>query len=390
MPDDSAAVPQSPSTTASGPRPANGFEGAAVSIQSVSKSFGKVKAVDNVSLDVSAGEFIALLGPSGSGKTTLFMTIAGFETAEQGRVVVGGREVTRAPAYDRGFGMVFQRYALFPHMNVAENVAYPLKMRRVPAAERRRQVSDVLELLDLDTMAHRRPDQISGGQQQRVALARALVFRPPVLLMDEPLAALDRKLREQVQLEIRRLHRELGTTILYVTHDQEEAMVLADRVCVMRDGHLLQVGTPAHLYDQPDDAFVAGFLGRTNFVPATLVDVTGSTAHVEAGGRRHRCTVPQGSPLARDSTRPVQLAIRPEQVTVTPVADVDAAHDQLAGRVTEIIFTGATTTVRADVGFTHIEAAMVTDERSRRLAEGDPVAVAWSPDQARVYPGTDD
>lgn len=367
---------------------ASKYEGAEVTIEGLSKSYGQVRAVDDVSLDVAGGEFVALLGPSGSGKTTLFMTIAGFERAQSGRVVVGGRDVTKAPAYARGFGMVFQRYALFPHMSVAENVAYPLKMRRVPGAQRRQQVQEALELLDLGGMARRRPDQISGGQQQRVALARALVFRPPVLLMDEPLAALDRKLREQVQLEIRRLHRELGTTILYVTHDQEEAMVLADRVCVMRDGKLLQFGTPEHLYDQPADAFVAGFLGRTNFLPATLVGVSGGTAEVEAGGRRYPCALPDGSPLAGVSgASPVQLTVRPEQITVTPQAE--ASGDQISGRLTEIIFTGATTTVRADVGFAQLDAAMVTDARSQRLREGDPVAVSWPAGQARVYPAED-
>jgi ABC-type Fe3+/spermidine/putrescine transport system ATPase subunit len=310
------------------------------------------------------------------------MTLAGFEHAEDGRILVGERDVTAAAAYDRGFGMVFQRYALFPHMSVADNVGYPLKMRRASYEARRKLVNEALEMVDLTGFGTRRPDQLSGGQQQRVALARALVFRPSVLLMDEPLAALDRKLREQVQLEIRRLHRELGTTILYVTHDQEEAMVLADRMSVMRDGRLLQLGTPAELYDRPADTFVAGFLGRTNFVEGTLAKVTGDTAEVTVGDRVLRATMPNNSPLDGNSSNgsTIHLAVRPEQMQL----QLDGTG--IPGTVSEIIFTGATTSVRVHLGFASVDVAMMTDSRSRNLREGDHVNVSWSAEQARVYP----
>ncbi|WP_131104650.1 ABC transporter ATP-binding protein [Ornithinimicrobium sufpigmenti] len=354
------------------------FNGAAVKISGVSKSYGSVKAVDDVSLDVAGGEFLSLLGPSGSGKTTLFMTIAGFEKAQAGRIQVAGRDVTNAPPYNRGFGMVFQRYALFPHMTVAQNVAYALKMRGIKSVERERMVSEALEMVDLIGYGPRRPDQLSGGQQQRVALARALVYRPKVLLMDEPLAALDRKLREQVQLELRRLHKELGITVLYVTHDQEEAMVMSDRVCVMRDGRLLQVGRPTELYDDPIDSFVAGFLGRSNFLPATLINVADGRATVKLGDATVPVHIPSSGSLPSVGSR-VHVAVRPEHVNLT-------AGSGIPGQIAETIFTGATTSIRVDLGFGFIDSTMVTDSRTRAFREGDSVTVTWADGAAKAYP----
>ncbi len=229
-----------------------------------------MKALDGVTLDVAAGEFIALLGPSGSGKTTLLMTIAGFEMPSEGYVRVDGRDVTHLPPNQRNLGMVFQRYALFPHMNVRDNIGFPLRMRGLGEAERRKRAETALATVGLEGYGDRFPAQLSGGQQQRIALARAIVYEPPVLLMDEPLSALDKNLRERMRLEIKRLQKQLGITVVFVTHDQEEALVMADRIAVLDHGQLVQEGPPQALYDRPANAFVAGFLGETNFLPGVV------------------------------------------------------------------------------------------------------------------------
>ena len=231
-------------------------------IEGASKSFGEVAALADVSLGVSAGEFVTILGPSGSGKTTLLKVIAGFETADTGRILVDGADVTDLDPAQRNIGMVFQNYALFPHMSVARNVAYPLAMRRMAKAEIDRRVAEALDMVELAGMAERLPKQLSGGQQQRVALARATVFQPRLLLLDEPFGALDRKLREQMQLEVRRLQRRLGLTTLFITHDQEEALVMSDRIAVMDKGRLQQVGLPHEIYEAPANPFIADFIGE--------------------------------------------------------------------------------------------------------------------------------
>ncbi|RWE36066.1 MAG: ATP-binding cassette domain-containing protein, partial [Mesorhizobium sp.] len=217
--------------------------------------YGRFTALHDVSIDVEAGEFLALLGPSGSGKSTMLMAIGGFNIPTSGDVIINDEVVTQKAPHLRNVGIVFQRYALFPHMTVWENVAYPLRRRRIASAEVAKEVTQALEMVSLETLAHRFPAELSGGQQQRVALARALVFHPPVLLMDEPLGALDRKLRQQLQMELKKLHRSLGTTIILVTHDQEEALSMADRVAVMAEGRLLQIGTPTELYCHPNSPF---------------------------------------------------------------------------------------------------------------------------------------
>lgn len=236
-------------------------------VERVAKEFGSVRAVDNVSLDVRAGEFLTLLGPSGSGKTTLLMMVAGLTMPSSGEIWIGDENATSKPPYERDIGMVFQNYALFPHMTVADNVAFPLRMRRVRPSEIARRVVAALETVRLPQMGDRFPRQLSGGQQQRVALARALVFNPSVLLMDEPLGALDKKLREHVQFELKQLHTSLNITVLYVTHDQDEALTMSDRICLMRDGRIEQLGTPHELYRQPRTHFAADFLGESNFLP---------------------------------------------------------------------------------------------------------------------------
>jgi putative spermidine/putrescine transport system ATP-binding protein len=240
--------------------------GAAVEIRSLAKSFGDFKALDDINLDIAAGEFLTLLGPSGSGKTTLLQAIAGFVRPSSGSIRVGGEELLLKPPHKRNIGMVFQSYALFPHMNVARNVAYPLRVRGVGKAEVEERVLKALATVQLEHLKDRAVTKLSGGQRQRVALARAIVFEPDILLMDEPLSALDKKLREQMQIEIRRLHDRLGTTTILVTHDQREALSISDRVAVINGGKLMQVGTPIEVYDRPRTKFVADFIGETAFV----------------------------------------------------------------------------------------------------------------------------
>ncbi|MES2715993.1 MAG: ABC transporter ATP-binding protein [Pseudomonadota bacterium] len=282
---------------------------ALIQIRQLSKLYpgATVPAVDGVSLDIEAGEFITLLGPSGSGKTSTLMLLAGFEQATAGHILLDGQPIERLPAHQRGMGVVFQSYSLFPHMTVAQNVAFPLQVRKLPAAEVAAKVAAVLDTVRLGHLAQRRPAQLSGGQQQRVALARALVFAPRVVLMDEPLSALDKKLREEMQLEIRRLHRTLGVTMVFVTHDQAEAMTLSDRVAVFNHGRIVQLATPQQLYDAPADVFVAGFIGDNNHL-AGQADGAGGLR--TAGGLRLQ---------ARDTTGPAgggqaTLCVRPEHL----------------------------------------------------------------------------
>ncbi len=235
-------------------------------IRNVSKFFGQFRAVNDICLDIRNGEFLTLLGPSGSGKTTLLMMIAGFLDISKGEIALDGASISDVPAEKRNFGMVFQGYALFPHMTVRDNVGYALSVRKRPADEIRNRVDEMLELVQLQEFADRKPGQLSGGQQQRVALARALCFAPPVLLLDEPLGALDKKLRVEVQEQLKDIHRRVGTTFIYVTHDQEEALSMSDRIVIMRDGAIEQVGTPKELYERPINQFTASFLGKSNFI----------------------------------------------------------------------------------------------------------------------------
>ena len=235
-------------------------------IRDVSKMFGTFRAVDGVTLDIEKGEFLTLLGPSGSGKTTLLMMIAGFLDITNGDIALDGASIAQVPAEKRNFGMVFQGYALFPHMSVRDNIGYALSVRKRPASEIKARVDEMLDLVQLQEFADRKPTQLSGGQQQRVALARALCFAPPVLLLDEPLGALDKKLRVEVQEQLKDIHRRVGTTFIYVTHDQEEALSMSDRIVIMRDGAIEQVGTPNELYERPATKFAASFLGKSNFI----------------------------------------------------------------------------------------------------------------------------
>jgi ABC-type Fe3+/spermidine/putrescine transport system ATPase subunit len=291
--------------------------GKPLSVTGLRKTYGGVTAVDEVSMEIAAGEFVTFLGSSGSGKTTTLMMIAGFCEPDSGSVVVGGRDVTRLAPQKRGLGFVFQQYLLFPHMTVWENVAFPLQLRGVPKAELRRRVGETLEMAGLNGMARRRPRELSGGQQQRVALCRALVYRPPVILMDEPLGALDKKLRDQLQTEIKRIQRELGLTVIYVTHDQEEALVLSDRIAVMRDGRIDQFDTPRELFEGPRTPFVADFLGAANFLAGSVEERASehTLVRLDTGG------LLKARPLTDVDGGRVRAAIQPGRIGLCPADD---------------------------------------------------------------------
>src|SRR5258707_12053139 len=287
--------------------------GASVSLDNLERRYDRVAAVAGVSLDILSGEFLTLLGPSGSGKSTTLMMIAGFETPTGGDIAIDGKSVVVMPPYRRNIGMVFQNYALFPHLTAADNIGFPLKQRGVGKAEREKLVREALALMQLPDHGERYPRQLSGGQQQRVALARAIVFKPRLLLMDETLGALDKQLRENLQLEMRRLHADLGITFIYVTHDQEEALTMSDRIAVMNAGLVAQVGRPEDLYDRPSSRFVAGFIGESNFLPAIVRGMEDDVVVAEYEGAIVRALCP-GRPAAGEK---VMLTTRPESLRFT-------------------------------------------------------------------------
>ncbi len=352
--------------------------GAAVSISKLRKAYGSVVAVNDVSLDLKPGEFVALLGPSGSGKSTILMSIAGFETPTSGEILLDGRPITDLPPHRRNIGVVFQRYALFPHMTVADNVAYPLRRRGVQREEIRSEVVRALDMVGLAGLGARYPAQLSGGQQQRVALARSLVFRPPVLLMDEPLGALDRKLRQQMQIEIKMLHRDLGTTIVFVTHDQEEALSMADQVAVLSDGRLRQLGTPSELYKEPADAFVANFIGETNFLPGYVVEKGGTTVTVKLKDFDHTVTVSRTACRATDGN--VLLGVRPEHLRIAE------AGEGIAAQVLQLAYGGPKTDVVIEARGLRLHATMASDAGCPKL--GASVSIQFSRQNCRIYPST--
>lgn len=281
----------------------------------VSKSYGNLMVVDDLVLDIAHGEFVSLLGPSGSGKTTLLMMLAGFETPSAGAVLVDGKRVDQLPPYRRNMGVVFQNYALFPHMSVADNVAFPLQMRGIAKAAIAEKVGRALDMVQLGGLKDRRPSQLSGGQQQRVALARALVFEPSVVLMDEPLGSLDKQLREQMQLDIRALHRRLELTIVFVTHDQSEALTMSDRIAIFNRGKIEQIGAPSEIYDRPQSRFVAEFIGETNLLDGIIDRVENGHAFVTL--RQGIQVVVEATPAMRPQQQ-VTISIRPERIHLGP------------------------------------------------------------------------
>jgi putative spermidine/putrescine transport system ATP-binding protein len=343
-------------------------------LSGLAKHFGTAVAVEHVDLEVQDGELVALLGPSGCGKTTTLRMVAGFVTPTTGQIVIGDKDITKAPPYARDTGMVFQSYALFPHMSVAQNVSFGLEMRRISRADRERQVADALKLVKLDHLAGRLPRELSGGQQQRVALARALAINPSVFLLDEPLSNLDAKLRSEVRLQIRSLQQRLGLTTLIVTHDQEEALTMADRLVVMDRGRVLQVGTAEELYERPANTFVASFVGRCNLIPGTIdpdrMFRTGWGLEFATDG-----AIPPGKAI---------FALRPERITLLPGAETG-----LRGNVSAITYLGSLSEYHVDVAGIAFLVSMPTppsDSPLRRLKVGDQTGLAWEAPAVRILP----
>jgi putative spermidine/putrescine transport system ATP-binding protein len=351
-------------------------------LRGVRKTYGGYVAVDNVDLTLRGEEFMTFLGPSGSGKTTMLMMVAGLQQPDAGSIRLRGQPVDRLPPYRRDIGMVFQHYALFPHMSVRRNVAFPLEMRRVQSAEIDRQVADALQLVGLSEFGDRLPRQLSGGQQQRVALARAMVYRPALLLMDEPLGALDKKLREQMQREIKRLQRESRIAALYVTHDQEEALTMSDRVAVFNKGRIEQIGTPEELYERPATRFVADFLGETNFLPGRVAGCEGRRCQVDIAGGRFGATSP--SPIAAGTL--VMVAVRPERLRLHPVGQQAGA---LTGVLTEIVYLGNArrSVVRLEDGRDCFALHHANEAEAISMAPGQTVNLSWESQHATVFPG---
>lgn len=357
----------------------------ALELVSVRKSFEGFNAVNGIDLQVRQGEFVTLLGPSGSGKTTTLMMIAGFTEPDEGDIRISGRSLVNIPAAKRQIGLVFQNYALFPHMTVAENVSFPLKMRKVKKAEVSERVSSMLELVQLTNKSDQKPAQLSGGQQQRVALARALIFRPSVVLLDEPLAALDRKLRERLQLELKQLQRELSLTVVLVTHDQQEALTMSDRIAVMNNGVIEQFDKPEETYRAPATKFVADFLGESNFLTCRVLEATSQSLRVDAEGIGSIVLRPHGSEPAGDA---VTAMVRPEQLLVTKDGIPDAHRRSTRCVVTGVTYCGDFVRYRVSC-----EGTMLTSKvpsviaNNERVAVGESGCLQWNPDDFKMMAG---
>jgi len=348
-----------------------------VTFDKVTKSYdGRTLVVEELDLALARGEFLTLLGPSGSGKTTTLMMLAGFEDPTSGTITLEGRRLNHVPAHRRGIGMVFQNYALFPHMTVAENLAFPLQMHGTPKSEIEPKVKRALEMVRLPHLRDRKPAQLSGGQQQRVAVARALVYGPKLVLMDEPLGALDKQLREQMQLEIKHLHDELGVTVVYVTHDQSEALTMSDRIAVIHQGRIQQLATPAELYERPANAFVASFIGENNRLAGHLVARDGDTGRVRLGdGSEVVATVAAG--LALDA--PVVVSVRPERVVIGE----GGGPNRFPAQLIEVIYLGDHCKLRLRVAGSEDFVAKVAAASAAGWASGAALTVSW-PAQASI------
>ena len=352
----------------------------------VQKSYdGETLVVKDLNLDIEEGEFLTMLGPSGSGKTTCLMMLAGFEPATHGEIYLNDRPINHVAPHRRDIGMVFQNYALFPHMTVAENLAFPLQVRRRPKAEIGARVERVLDMVRLAGFGGRRPAQLSGGQQQRVAVARALVFEPALVLMDEPLGALDKNLREEMQYEIKHIHESLGVTVIYVTHDQSEALTMSSRIAVFNDGVIQQLATPSVLYEEPENCFVAQFIGENNRLNGRVAAVDGNYCRV---------TLDDGASVRAlkvnvDGERtPTTLSLRPERVAIEP--DGEAAENVLSGRVEELIYLGDHIRARVSVASTEAFIVKVPNaHRHARLSEGMTVRLGWAADDCRALDAAD-
>ncbi|WP_372353193.1 ABC transporter ATP-binding protein [Pararhizobium sp. YC-54] len=359
-------------------------DGSIVRFVNVQKTYDAERLiVRNLNLDVMRGEFLTLLGPSGSGKTTTLMMLAGFEPATHGEIILNGRNINRLAPDKRGIGMVFQNYALFPHMSVAENLAFPLQVRSMPKAELERRVKSALDMVELSALGSRRPAQLSGGQQQRVAVARALVFEPQLVLMDEPLGALDKRLREQMQYEIKSLHDRLGVTIVYVTHDQSEALTMSNRVAVFNDGVIQQLSAPADLYEKPRTAFVADFIGENNSLSGSVNGVYDNqivSVRLAGGEIVQAVSVDQLGP-----GHPVILSIRPERIVLNPRIK-NASMPTLAATVEDLVYYGDHVRVRLSIdGQSTIVVKVANDGHETSIAKGDVQQIAWRAEDCRAF-----
>ena len=353
-----------------------------VSLRNLNKHYGDFAAVDNISLDIKDGEFLTFLGSSGSGKSTTLSMLAGFETPSSGEILVNGESLVNVPPHKRDIGMVFQRYSLFPHLSVRDNIAFPLAIRKLAAAEREKRVDAMLKLVQLEQFAHRRPSQLSGGQQQRVAIARALVYEPRILLMDEPLGALDKKLREDLQDELRQLHRRLGITIVYVTHDQEEAMRLSQRIAIFSHGKIVGLGSGYDLYQNPPNAFVASFLGNSNFLK--LKAQGNAAASFEGQSLSIRLTA------GLHTDQDVLLMVRPEKAQALSVAQaisepLPSGWNEVAAKVVEVLFLGESQTCSVVTSGGTSMTVKALSAAGMPLKAGDPVQVRWATADACVY-----
>ena len=353
-----------------------------VRFEKVQKSYdGETLVVKNLNLDIAKGEFVTMLGPSGSGKTTTLMMLAGFEPATNGEIYLNGRPINNVPPHKRGIGMVFQNYALFPHMSVAENLAFPLSVRGMSKAEQEERVKKVLDMVELPQMGGRRPAQLSGGQQQRVAVARALVFEPDLVLMDEPLGALDKQLREQMQYEIKHIHESLGVTVVYVTHDQSEALTMSDRVAVFDDGVIQQLSTPEELYERPINSFVAQFIGENNKLRGTVQDIGRdkvATIKLDSGDMVKALAV-----TVKGKGDRTLLSIRPERVTIAPKKGKNTIA--LPGRVEELIYLGDHIRTRMSVaGHADFIVKVPNNAGHHQLKEGQSTTVGWEAEDCRA------
>ena len=348
----------------------------------VQKSYdGENLVVKNLNLDVAKGEFLTMLGPSGSGKTTCLMMLAGFEPATHGEIILNGQPINNVPPHKRGIGMVFQNYALFPHMSVAENLSFPLEVRGMGRSDRETRVKRALDMVQLDDFGHRRPAQLSGGQQQRVAVARALVFDPDLVLMDEPLGALDKNLREQMQYEIKHIHENLGVTVVYVTHDQSEALTMSDRIAVFNDGVIQQLSTPDDLYERPQNSFVAQFIGENNRLHGKVAGVSGDECKVEldGGGEVVAKTVNNTASVGERTT----LSLRPERVEIEPKKG--QTDNTVTGEIKELIYLGDHIRTRMEVaGNDEFIVKVPNSAGNKPLAEGAQVKVGWKAEDCRA------
>ncbi len=354
----------------------NGF----VRFDKIDKSYdGEVLVVKNLNLNIQKGEFVTMLGPSGSGKTTTLMMLAGFETPTNGEIFLEGKPISKIPPYEREIGMVFQNYALFPHMTVQENLAFPLEVRKIPKSEIKDKVNKALDMVELGNFGTRFPAQLSGGQQQRVALARALVFEPRLVLMDEPLGALDKNLREQMQYEIKHIHERINITVVYVTHDQSEALTMSNRIAVFDDGVVQQLSTPDILYEKPENAFVAQFIGENNRFNGVINKIEGSICHVDLDNGEKLQALKVN---VENQGQKTQLSVRPERVVIN--AKDSTFQNNFKGQVRELIYLGDHIRVRLNVCGNEEFIVKVSNEGSVNFSKNDTINVSWLAEDIRA------